>query len=133
MPPRQLKLFEQSQAKTIEAVKHSVADALRMPEEPAVYFVDGPHGWVEKDGNIADGTLPRLAGRWRHPDPQHWHNVRSRATVRDRGRCVTCNSDRHVDCHHRTYVRWGCERLEDVYLLCAACHGTFHRERRLAG
>lgn len=96
------------------------------------YFVWGPHGRVEVDYTVTDGTLPTLGGK-PHPHPQHWHDIRALAIERDLGRCVTCNSGWRIEVHHRVYVRWGRERLADVYCLCHQCHTVFHAERRLAG
>ena len=96
-----------------------------------MYFVWGPHGRIEVDYTMADAITPRLRGR-KHPRPQHWHDLRQRALRRDRHRCTACNSRQNLEVHHRTYERWGRERLSDVYTLCHACHQTFHQERRLA-
>jgi hypothetical protein len=96
------------------------------------HFVWGPFGWVEADHSVTDGTLPLRYGRWRHPDPQHWHDVRREALVRDCWRCVACNAPEPLEVHHRTYQRWGREEVEDVYTLCRDCHAAFHEGRRLA-
>lgn len=81
---------------------------------------------------VQDNTLPLRYGKWRHPNPQHWHNIRKAALERDGYRCVTCNSTEGLNCHHRTYERWGREWLEDVSTLCRECHEVFHEERRAA-
>jgi 5-methylcytosine-specific restriction endonuclease McrA len=41
-------------------------------------------------------------------------------------RCGLCNapndSDNHLEVHHRTYARLGCELQSDLTALCADCH-----------
>lgn len=96
-----------------------------------IYFFHGPHGPVEVDYRVQDGTLPTF-GKWKHPNQQHWHDVRAEAFKRDCGRCVTCNESENLNVHHRTYLRWGCELVEDVTTLCRGCHVVFHNERKLA-
>ena len=39
-----------------------------------------------------------------------WQERRSRALSRAHGRCQTCNGDKHLEVHHRTYERLGEER-----------------------
>jgi 5-methylcytosine-specific restriction endonuclease McrA len=42
-----------------------------------------------------------------------------------RGACRLCGSagpSAHLEAHHRTYARLGRERLDDLTLLCSACH-----------
>lgn len=43
------------------------------------------------------------------------------------GRCfVCCNRGVEMHVHHRTYVRLGNERLNDLRILCGPCHATVH-------
>jgi 5-methylcytosine-specific restriction endonuclease McrA len=62
----------------------------------------------------------------------HWKNVREDALTHAQQRCQVCNSPQHLEVHHRTYDRKGCEMLSDLIVLCRSCHGLFHREGRLA-
>jgi 5-methylcytosine-specific restriction endonuclease McrA len=42
-------------------------------------------------------------------------------------RCQLCNaSDEELHVHHRVYTRRGCERLEDLIVLCRSHHRQFH-------
>src|SRR4051812_1164271 len=71
-----------------------------------------------------------------HPAPLHWAAVRATRLVTAGNRCETCNSPDPLDCHHRTYERWGVEAVEDVLMLCRFCHDAITssiRERRYAG
>jgi hypothetical protein len=46
-------------------------------------------------------------------------------------RCQVCNRGLGtLDVHHRTYERRGQELDEDLTVLCRACHGIFHEQRR---
>lgn len=93
------------------------------------YFFHGPFGLVEIDYRMQDDLLPLRYGRWRHPNPQHWYDIRAQALARDGHRCVMCNDSGCLNVHHRTYERWGCEWLEDVTTLCSSCHLHFHGGR----
>ena len=41
-------------------------------------------------------------------------------------RCNRCPSVQRLQIHHRTYVRLGCEWLEDLEVLCDVCHRAHH-------
>lgn len=57
---------------------------------------------------------------------EHWQEIRQRALKNASYRCQLCNDDGQLDVHHRTYERRGCERLEDLTVLCRNCHGKHH-------
>lgn len=60
----------------------------------------------------------------------HWRKMRAAALEASDGRCAldTTHPAEHV--HHRTYERLGRERLDDLIVLCASCHSTFHNRTR---
>lgn len=63
-----------------------------------------------------------------------WRELREAALARFGRRCAICNSDHHVDAHHRTYERYGGdELLDDLTALCRGCHELFSKLGRLAG
>lgn len=37
-----------------------------------------------------------------------------------------------LHCHHLTYVRRGCELLEDLQTLCSECHADEHNQKKMA-
>ena len=37
-----------------------------------------------------------------------------------------CGKDAQLHVHHCTYANYGEERLEDLIMLCSACHERFH-------
>lgn len=55
-----------------------------------------------------------------------WWERRTAAVKRAAGRCQLCNGASHLNVHHRTYERVGCERPEDLTVLCRQCHERFH-------
>lgn len=55
-----------------------------------------------------------------------WAKVREQALARFDWRCATCHSDEHLQVHHRTYERVGCEYLTDLTVLCRYCHRALH-------
>lgn len=62
----------------------------------------------------------------------HWRATRAQALRRAGNRCQVCNADSHLDVHHRTYERLGCEDAGDLIVLCRSCHDLFHDNGRLA-
>jgi hypothetical protein len=55
-----------------------------------------------------------------------WQNLRAQVKARDKV-CTSCGKNSGImDVHHITYARIGNESLEDLRLLCRACHGEEH-------
>ena len=63
---------------------------------------------------------------------EHWQKTRQIALKLGKHECKVCCSKKHLDVHHRTYERKGCERQEDLVVLCRSCHKIFHKHGRLA-
>jgi 5-methylcytosine-specific restriction endonuclease McrA len=56
-----------------------------------------------------------------------WQQRRREALARARYRCqMDASHDAPLDVHHNTYQNYGDERLEDLVVLCRACHQKFH-------
>jgi len=56
-----------------------------------------------------------------------WNKRRQRHLEDADHACQLCNaSDVKLHVHHRTYERRGDERHNDLIVLCADCHATFH-------
>lgn len=56
----------------------------------------------------------------------HWSIVRARALGYADHRCFYCGATDHLDVHHLTYARRGCELDEDLMVLCRTCHAIEH-------
>lgn len=41
-------------------------------------------------------------------------------------RCERCRSAAELQVHHKTYKRFGKERMEDLEVLCKTCHESIH-------
>lgn len=62
----------------------------------------------------------------RHIRSAAFRRLRERVLARDSYTCARCqNPDAH-QVHHRTYERFGDERLEDLETLCDDCHAAEH-------
>ncbi len=62
-----------------------------------------------------------------------WRERAASAKARAGGRCRLCgDSEGQLEAHHISYARVGSERAEDLTVLCAGCHRTFHDRRALA-
>ena len=55
----------------------------------------------------------------------HWKRIAQETRERD-GACRVCASTEKLEVHHRTYVRLGRERPDDLVTLCWRCHRRFH-------
>jgi len=62
-----------------------------------------------------------------------WQDIR--VIVKDRfgGRCATCNSNKDLHVHHRTYKNRGdyVNELNDLVLLCDKCHQMVHDNNKI--
>lgn len=61
----------------------------------------------------------------------HWQIVRLGALARADWGCQLCSSPRALQVHHRSYDNLGFERPQDLTVLCAGCHQSFHEHRTL--
>ncbi len=61
-----------------------------------------------------------------HPNQAHWNLIRVQRLKLSGDRCETCDlgpeDGAMLECHHRTYERFGDEDLNDVRMLCSDCH-----------
>jgi len=60
-----------------------------------------------------------------------WAHKRQEVFKRAGHRCQVCNSSYELTVHHRTYVDFGQEDVNDLICLCWSCHKLFHEHRRL--
>ncbi len=56
----------------------------------------------------------------------HWKKTRKKALYKADYKCQLCNSKEKLNVHHKTYENRGCEKSEDLIVLCEECHGKFH-------
>jgi len=85
-------------------------------------------GWVQTASRLRTEREMRLT--WheyeRYLKTDKWAKVREQALARFDWRCATCHSEEHLQVHHRTYERVGCEYLTDLTVLCRYCHRALH-------
>jgi 5-methylcytosine-specific restriction endonuclease McrA len=56
-----------------------------------------------------------------------WRATKAAALAWAGYRCQLCNAgDQELHVHHRVYAKRGCERLEDLIVLCGPHHAQFH-------
>jgi hypothetical protein len=59
----------------------------------------------------------------------HWRAIKKAALAWAGQRCQVCNrKDEELHVHHRVYTRRGCERPEDLTVLCRTHHALFHEK-----
>ncbi len=75
-----------------------------------------------------DPPKPTVVDYGEYLRSESWAAKRRRALKFWRYRCCLCNSRVRPHTHHRTYERIGDERLEDLVILCRACHAHHHRK-----
>src|SRR5678816_2559370 len=59
---------------------------------------------------------------YRYLASREWASLRKLVRQRSGGICERCKESPATQCHHLTYERLGCERLEDLQDLCTPCH-----------
>jgi len=55
-----------------------------------------------------------------------WERKRQQRLDLAGDRCELCNRSSNLHVHHRTYERFGEERISDLIVLCRTCHDAFH-------
>lgn len=62
-----------------------------------------------------------------------WHRKTEFAKRAAGYRCQVCNRNKNdgaiLNAHHRTYERLGCEKPEDITVLCGECHELFEKSK----
>jgi len=84
----------------------------------------GREGRLSESGEHPDDL--RQMPYWKYLKTAHWETRRRQALADAQDRCFYCGSAEHLDVHHLTYVRRGCELDEDLMVLCRACHADEH-------
>lgn len=57
---------------------------------------------------------------------RHWRRLRVVAIKKAKHKCAVCGDTENLNVHHLTYERKGCEKLEDLQVLCRECHENVH-------
>ena len=57
---------------------------------------------------------------------KEWQVKRQFLLIEHGGKCALCPRDYEVQVHHLNYKHLGCERKEDVIVLCVRCHNDLH-------
>lgn len=55
-----------------------------------------------------------------------WKEIRNKALKKSGFKCSVCNRDDELNVHHKTYKNRGCEKIDDLVVLCRNCHSIFH-------
>jgi hypothetical protein len=58
----------------------------------------------------------------------HWRSLTARIKLARGSKCERCGATERLDTHHLTYDRLGCERDEDLMVLCRECHLSLHEK-----
>lgn len=100
-----------------------------MLSQREVRLATAQHQQEKAAGEFADATIAKLRAL---PHDQylrsvHWQAFRA-VILKERGRCCEICGQRYgpIDVHHLTYERKGCERREDVIVLCRKHHDEAH-------
>lgn len=51
-----------------------------------------------------------------------WQTTKERILLKRGKVCQVCSSQENIHIHHLTYERLGCEKDEDLLVLCEVCH-----------
>ena len=79
-------------------------------------------------GNSADYLAKRDMHRHYLNSPK-WKEFRQLVLGLNGCKCEKCGGY-GTDVHHKTYKRWGNEKVSDVQVLCRDCHEAHHRVER---
>ena len=62
----------------------------------------------------------------------HWKLIRAKKLIAVGERCELCGSTKNLHVHHLSYENIFQEELEDLQVLCCACHGRERMTRFMA-
>lgn len=60
-------------------------------------------------------------------ETDHWKEIRERMLKLYDYKCQICGSTYNLNVHHNTYENRGCEKDEDLVVLCNKCHNNIHK------
>ena len=80
--------------------------------------------WYAASDKAYSLSLP-LLGADDYYQSEEWKKLRRKVLARDKS-CVLCGNEYALAVHHKTYERFGHEKLEDLSVLCGHCHRRFH-------
>lgn len=122
-----------------------------IPEKLRVVWKAWLHAYADLRANRATPEEVRLLNRitpglrasakdrrefyYRYIVSPDWKKKADEAKRRAGYRCQVCNKSNKIvtlNTHHRTYENLGNEKSDDLTVLCAGCHDTFHKAGRLA-
>lgn len=95
---------------------------LQSQNGPVIEIVDG-----KEKREFAERTLAQHKYRSEYLQGEHWKQVRLEKLRSVGFSCENCRIPQFpLDVHHKTYVRKGNERLDDLAVLCRSCHEKAH-------
>ena len=57
---------------------------------------------------------------------KEWQVIRQFLLIEHGKKCAFCSRRYQLQVHHLSYKNMGCERKEDVLVLCVRCHNDLH-------
>jgi len=61
---------------------------------------------------------------------EHWKMTRKKALDFYGRECNRCGDKRYLNIHHKNYLNYGCEQMEDLEVVCKSCHQKIHDKKR---
>lgn len=58
---------------------------------------------------------------------EEWSIIRNKVLVRDKCKCVVCGVQENLEVHHKTYIRFSKEWIQDLETLCKKHHKLKHK------
>jgi 5-methylcytosine-specific restriction endonuclease McrA len=100
--------------------------------EEARIWDESPEGRAEQARLIArwrDDRRRRQTSYAEYLRSPWWQHISASAKTAAQHRCQGCGTGERLEVHHKTYSRRGREQLEDLEVLCHACHRAQHPDR----
>ena len=63
----------------------------------------------------------------------HWHKIKTEFLSSRIKQCAICKEKRRLVVHHKSYETLGCERDEDLVILCRGHHEELHKLAKKVG
>lgn len=84
--------------------------------------------WHRKVEDLPDVQVLQLRAMeyGQYLETRHWREISGHMRWYAGNRCQLCGTTGTLNVHHNSYARKGCERPEDLVVLCRECHEKHH-------
>ena len=115
--------------KEFDDVGFELAHAISNPKCNILALISPLQGilqWLYEHSKMQDKLEKKEIKYQEYLDSVFWELTRNKALEKAGRKCQLCSNKSNLQVHHTTYENLGCEKENDLIVLCDKCHGKFH-------